>query len=172
MPEPEAEIARTREPESRKPGALNDAQQRRLSITCKYIDNLLCDIEHALHSAASQSPFPRYVVNVTPAQTRVIEEHISRLRIQLLRTLDWQYLKPESPEIPVTRSVLTDLAFVDIAIEELKPRYMRGCGAVPEDAVDGLNEVVHELRSLAGNMERYIRQELSTNLESPLSKLV
>jgi hypothetical protein len=32
--------------------------------------------------------------------------------------------------------------------------------------------VVHELRSLAGNMERYIRQELSTNLESPLSKLV
>jgi hypothetical protein len=81
-------------------------------------------------------------------------------------------LKPESPEIPVTRSVLTDLAFVDIAIEELKPRYMRGCGAVPEDAVDGLNGVVHELRSLAGNMERYIRQELSTNLESPLSKLV
>ena len=167
MPEPGPEIVK-----ARARGALNDAQQRRLNVTCKYIDKMLSEVEQALHSAASQSPFPRYVVNVTPAQTRVIEEHISRLRIQLLRTLDWQYLKPESPEIPVTRSVLTDLAFVDIAIEELKPRYMRGCGAVPEDAVDGLNGVVHELRSLAGNMERYIRQELSTNLESPLSKLV
>jgi predicted GTPase len=79
-------------------------------------------------------------------------------------------LKPEPPEIPVTRSVLTDLAFIDIAIEELRPSYMRGCGAVPEDAVDELNGVVHELRSLAGSMERYLRQELGTNLESRLRR--
>jgi len=80
-------------------------------------------------------------------------------------------MKPEPPEIPVTRSITTDLAFVDIAIEELRPSYMRGCGAVPEDAVDELNGVVHELRSLAGSMERYLRQELGTNLESRLQKL-
>jgi hypothetical protein len=161
MPETGPEIVRTRFP-----GELNDAQQRRLSITCKYIDQLLCDMEHALHSATSQSPFPRYVIDITPAQARVIEEHISRLRSQLLRTLDWQHLKPEPPEIPVTRSLLTDLAFVDIAIEELKPRHMRGCGAVPEDAVEGLNEVINELRSMAGSMERYVREELSAAHES------
>jgi hypothetical protein len=40
---------------------------------------------------------------------------------------------------------------------------MRGCGAVPDDAVDGLNGVVESLRSLAGSMERYIRGELDTN---------
>jgi len=151
---------------TRSPGALNDAQQRRLSITCKYIDNLLCDIEHALHTAASRSPFPRFVVDVTSAQTAAIEDHIARLRAQLLRTLDWQHLKPERAEITVTRSALTDLAFVDIAIEELKPRYMRGCGAVPEDAVDDLNGVVQNLRTLTGAMERYIRREMSTNLEN------
>ena len=151
---------------ARSPGALNDAQQRRLSITCKYIDNLLCDIEHALHTAASRSPFPRFVVDVTPEQTVAIEDHIAHLRGQLLRTLDWQHLKPEQAEITVSRSALTDLAFVDIAIEELKPRYMRGCGAVPEDAVDELNGVVQNLRSLAGTMERYIRGEMSANREN------
>ena len=101
----------------------------------------------------------------------MIEDHIRRLRSQLLRALDWQHMKPEPPEIPVTRSVTVDLTFIDIAIEELKPSYMRGCGAVPEDAVDELNGVVHELRSLAGSMERYLRQELGTNLESRLKKL-
>jgi GTP-binding protein EngB required for normal cell division len=171
MPEPGPETLRTREPRAREPGALNDAQRRRLSITCKYIDKLLCDIEHALHSASSQSPFPRYVVDITPAQSRVIEDHISRLRSQLLRTLDWQHMKPDPPEIPVTRSVMTDLAFVDIAIEELRPGYMRGSGAVPEDAVGELNGVVHELRSLVGSMERYVRQDLGANLESRLRKL-
>lgn len=161
MPETGPEIVRMRFP-----GKLNDAQQRRLSITCKYIDSLLCDMEHALHSATSQSPFPRYVVDITPAQARAIEDHISRFRSQLLRTLAWQHMKPEPPEIPVTRSLLTDLGFVDIAIEELKPRYMRGCGAVPEDAVEGLNGVINELRSMAGSVERYLRQELGAASES------
>jgi len=163
---PEPEIPRIRER-----GALNDAQQRRLNVTCKYIDKLLSDIEHALHSAASHSPFPRYVVDIAPAQTRVIEDHIGRLRSQLLRALDWQHMKPDPPEIPVTRSVLTDLAFVDIAIEELRPSYMSGCGAVPDDAVGELNGVVHELRSLVGSIERYLRQDLRTNLESRLRRL-
>ena len=43
---------------TREPGTLNDAQQRRLIITCKYIDGLLSDIEHALHASESESPFP------------------------------------------------------------------------------------------------------------------
>ena len=166
MPEPGPQIVRARER-----GALNDAQRRRLSVTCKYIDKLLCDIEQALHSAESSSPFARHVVDITPAQTRVIEDHVNLLRSQLLRALDWQHMKPDHPEIPVTRSVMTDLAFVDIAIEELRPSYMSGCGAVPEDAVGELNGVVHELRTLVGSMERYLRQDLGTNLESRLRKL-
>jgi hypothetical protein len=143
-------------------GELNEPQQRRLIITCKYIDGLLCDIENALHSAASQSPFPRYVVDVTPAQAQKIEDHIRQIRIQLLRTLDWQRMKPEPPEIEVTRLITTDLAFVDIAIEELKPRHLRGCGTVPEDAVDQLNQVIRELGSMVKSMESYIRQEAGT----------
>jgi GTP-binding protein EngB required for normal cell division len=80
-------------------------------------------------------------------------------------------MRPDPAEIPVTRSVLTDLAFIDIAIEELRPSYMSGCGAVPEDAMSELNGVVHELRSLVRSMEHYLRLDLGTNLESRLRKL-
>jgi GTP-binding protein EngB required for normal cell division len=166
MPKTGLEVVKTRYP-----GELNETQQRRLIITCQYIDKLLGDIEQVLHSATSLSPFPRYVVDITPAQARVIEDHIRRLRSQLLRALDWQHVKPEPPEIPVTRSITVDLTFIDIAIEELKPSYMRGNGAVPADAIAELNGVVHELRSVAGSMQRYLRQELGTNLESRLRKL-
>ena len=166
MPKAGIEIVKTRHP-----GELNETQQRRLIITCQYIDKMLREIEQVLHSATSLSPFPRYVVDITPAQARVVEDHIRRFRSQLLRALDWQHMKPEPPEIPVTRSITVDLTFINIAIEELRPGYMRGCGAVPEDAVNELNGVVHELRSLAGSMERYLRQELGTNLESRLKKL-
>jgi hypothetical protein len=118
-------------------------------------------MEHALHSATSQSPFPRYVVDVTPAQALEIENHIRLLRSQLLRFLDWQRLLPEPAEIPVSRAITTDLAFVEIAIEELKPRYLRGCGAVPADAVDELNGAIQELHSMVKSMESYLRHEWS-----------
>lgn len=167
MPEQEADALTG----SRFPGKLNDPQQRRLRITCHYIDKLLSDAEHILHQATSQSPFPRYIVDAAPAQIRVIEDYIRRLRVQLLRALEWQHMRPNPPEIPATRAVLTNLAFIDIAVEELRPSYMRGSGAVPEDAVSELNGVVHELRSLVEGMERYLRQELTGNLESRLQKL-
>jgi hypothetical protein len=110
----------------REPGELNNSQQRRLRVTCEYSDKLLGDTERVLHSTASQSPFPRYVADLTPAQARVIEDHIRRLRAQLLRALAWQHMRPNPPDIPATQVVRTNLAFIDIAIEELKPRYMGG----------------------------------------------
>lgn len=166
MPEFRSEI--TQMPPSRE---LNDAQQRRLGVTCEYIDKLLCDVEQILHEAASPSPFPRHVVDITPAQTRVLEDHIRRLREQLLRTLAWQQMRPDPPDIPATRSVLTHLAFIDIAIEELKPSYMRGSGSIADDAAGELNGVVHELRAVCQSMEQYLRQELGTNLEARLKRL-
>ena len=156
---------------TRRAGELNEHQKTRLRITCRYIDKLLSDVADILHVATSPSPFPRYIVDISPAQIRVLEDYIRRFRAQLVRTIAWQDMKPEQPDIPATRAVLTNLAFVDIAVEELKPSYMRGSGMVPVDAVDELNGVVHELRSLITGMERYLKQELTTDLEKRLQLL-
>lgn len=145
-------------------GKLNEAQQRRLLVTCGYIDGLLCDIEHALHPETSKSPFPHYLLDVTSGQAREIENHITRLRTELLRVLAWQRLEPEPPEIPVTRSVLTDLSFIDNAVEELNPSYMRGCGVVPDDALDELNRAIHGLQTLVREMTTYVRHEVRENV--------
>ena len=166
MPEPTSETAMTRYP-----GQLNEPQQTRLRITCQYIDKLLSDIEDTLHAARSQLPFPRYVVDINPAQIRVVEDHIRRLRSQLVRTIAWQQMKPMPADIRATAAILTNLAFVDIAIEELKPHYMQGFGPVPDDAVSELNGVVHELRAFVTGMERYLNQELSPDLEGRLQRL-
>jgi hypothetical protein len=154
LPEPGPEIER-----KRYQGELNDAQRRRLASTCKYIDRLLLDIEHALHPAASQTLFPRYVVDMDAAHIRALEDQIRRFRLQLLRALAWQHMKPEAPESPVTGLLITNLAFVENAIEELKPHYMRGYGAISGDAEDDLNGIIDELRSMAQGMEEYLRRD-------------
>lgn len=152
-------------------GELNEYQKSRLRITCHYIDKLLADIGDVLHASTSESPFPQYIVDVNPAQIRVIEDYIRRFRSELVHAIRWQHLSPEPPDIPATRAVLTSLAFVDIALEELKPSYMRGYGPVPKDAVTELNGVIYELRSLVTGMERYLKQELTADLEKRLKRL-
>jgi hypothetical protein len=153
-------VSETRKPVPAQSGALNEAQRRRLSVTCEYIDKLLGDVEEILRQDSSLSPFPRHVVDLTPDERQQIEEHIGRLREQLLRTLAWQELKPEPADIPASRAVLTHLNFIDIAIEELRPRYMRGSGAIAEETAEELNRVADELRQVARGMEQYLRTEL------------
>jgi GTP-binding protein EngB required for normal cell division len=151
--------------------ALNEAQRLRLSVSCQYIDRLLTDIGNILHAASSPSPFAKYIVDISPAEARVLEDYIHRLRGQLLRSLAWQQLEPGDPTIPATHAILTNLSFIDIAVEELRPRHMRGSGAISDRIAGELNGVVHELRSLIEGMNRYLRQEMGTNLEARLERL-
>jgi hypothetical protein len=111
--------------------SLNSNHARRLSVTCRHIDKLLGDMESALRVSDSKNAFPEYLLDITPAQRRVIEDHIARIRAQLIRVLDGQGIERPGASIPVSRSLHTALTFIAIAAEELQPKYMRGYGEVP-----------------------------------------
>jgi hypothetical protein len=144
---------------------LSEAQKRRLSATCGYIDKLLCEIEQILDQSSSKSPFPHSIMDVTPAQARVLEEHISRIREQLLHALGRESIRRETPGASASHSILTRLEFIDNAIEELKPRHMRGYGAISADVAERLNGTVDEFRSAVQGMGRYLRQESGVNFK-------
>jgi len=88
------------------------------------------------------------------------------MRLQLVRTLAWQHMERQPPEIPATRAVMTDLSFIEIAIEELRPGYMLGYGTVSEDAARELNGMMDQLRSMVKRMQRYVREDVAAYLDS------
>ena len=150
---------------------LNEFQARRLRVTCEYIDKLLGEVQEILHATASKAAFPRFVPDVTPAQSRTVEDHIARLRAQLARALDGQGIARERPSIPASRAIHVALGAIDIAVEELKPHYMRGYGDVPEAAATELNGIVGELRSLVSKLDRYLAGGDGQDLKARLSRL-
>src|SRR5271168_2771980 len=150
---------------------LNDSQARRLRVTCQYIDKLLGDIEGILNAAASKAAFPRYSSDIAPAQRRTIEDYVRRIRAQLLRVLEGQGIPREEPQIPASRAVHVMLGAVDIAVEELKPKYMRGYGEVPESAATELNGIVGELTGLVSRLDRYLSQGSGEDLKGRLERL-
>jgi GTP-binding protein EngB required for normal cell division len=158
-------------PGSEETKRLNDAQRLRLRVSCQYVDRLLGEVESILHSATSNSPFSKYVFDVSPAKVRVIEDHIARVRLQLLHSLAWQKIETETPAILASHAILTHLSFIDIAVEELRPRYMRGSGPIEDGVASELDGVVHELRVLLEGLTRFVRQQDHLGLEGRLERL-
>ncbi len=151
--------------------SLNSNHARRLSVTCRHIDKMLAEMESALNISTSKLAFPQYALDLSPAQRRVIEDYISRIRAQLIRVLDGQEIERPAPDIPVSRALHVNLTFVDIAAEELKPDYMRGYGEVPPAAAVELNGIAGELQSLVKQLDRYLTQGARENLQERLDRL-
>jgi len=143
---------------------LNEFQARRLHVTCQYIDKLLAEVEGILNIAASKAAFPRYSSDIAPAQQRTIEDHISRIRGQLVQVLHGQGIPRERLSIPASRAIRVMVGTIDIAVEELEPRYMRGYGDVPKAAAAELNRIVGELHGLVSKLDHYLTEEVGQDL--------
>jgi hypothetical protein len=135
---------------------LNSSQRQRLLVTCKHIDKLLEDVDATLNAAQSESIFGNYVDNITPEQRQTIKEHVACIRRQLLTVLAGQLLEPEPPRISAAHSIYVNLTFIEIAITELAPRYMRGYGPVSKEGIDDLGRIVAQLQSSVGELTQYV----------------
>lgn len=151
--------------------ALNASQQHRLIVTCQYVDRLLTDLERSFTEAQSNSPFGRYASDLAPAEQRLVQDYIARLRTQLLRILDGQGLSPTPRRTGLRWAILTHLAYVDVAVEELKPHYMQGYGAVAPEAAAALNGIVEELHATIGQLTRYLSVDRGGDLRTRLARI-
>jgi GTP-binding protein EngB required for normal cell division len=151
--------------------SLNSNHARRLSVTCRHIDKLLADMENALSVTSTKRAFPEYLPDITPAQRRVVEDYIARIRAQLARVLDGQDIERPEPSIPVSRSLHTALTFIAIAAEELQPKYMHGYGEVPPSAAVELNGIASELLGLVNQLDEYVMRGAGENLQERLQRL-
>lgn len=151
--------------------ALNEHQQRRLIVTCQYVDRLLADLERSFIEAQSNSPFSRYANDLAPAEQRLVHDYIARLRTQLVRMLEGQGLSGKPRQIGLRHSLLTHLVYVDVAAEELKPHYMSGYGSVAPEASAALNGIVEELHGTIGQLMRSLQQERTEDLHARLERM-
>ena len=151
--------------------SLNPSQARHLLVHCEHADQLLSEIENILTVAASKSPFPRYTVDVTPAQAKVVQDYIARVRAQLIRVLAGLDISPDGPKFGAIHSIRVTLAFIRIAIQEISPRYLAGYGEVPATLLPELNGLTTELEGLIDKLDGFLAQPVGEDLRSRLEKL-
>lgn len=152
-------------------GSLNSSQKLHLLTSCQYADKLLSEVEATLAAANSKSPFPKYKLDLSPAQIKVVQDYVARMRAQMVRVLGSQGIKPPGPPFGSAHAIRVDLSFIDIAFDECRPKHMRGYGEVPESVVPELDGIVDEMQGILSKLQSYMAQAPGQDLAQRLQKL-
>jgi GTP-binding protein EngB required for normal cell division len=149
----------------------NDNHKRTLRSRFEYVDGLLGEAVRFLDAAQPPSPFSDHVPDASPVQQKVISDYAARLRGEMRRFMENHGIDLPRPHVSSVWSARTTLNFAEIAIEELKPRYMRGYGGLPEEAAHELNLLVTQLADLLHRMEGFLAQGAGKDLRARLERL-
>ena len=153
------------------PVGLNSSQQLHLLSSAQHADKLLAEIESILTASRSRSAFPKYKNPLPPAQAKVVEDYLSRIRAQIVRVLESQDVAVPEPGFESVHSMRVTLAFIRIAFQECTPDRMRGYGEVAESKVRELNGLVDEMIAAVDKLDTYLAQGLAQDLEARLENL-
>lgn len=149
----------------------NGNHESRLRTTFKYIDELLTQAAGRLDSSTAQSPFSDYHADATPVQHRVTLDHLVRLRSIMLRFLQAHDLPPPEPRTSAVWAARTALMSVETAVEELRPRHLRGYGDLSDEAARELDGLTTQLRDQLRRLEEFLAQGVGHDLRARLQRL-
>lgn len=128
---------------------LTENHTRTLLTGFRYVNDLLSDIERVMATPENpETPFPKYIKDITPAQQKIIAAEIAHIRVVMRRILEDKGIKITHPRISAADAIRTAIHFADIAMEEKRPKHMKGYGELTEEAKRELNDITSEMQAL------------------------
>ncbi|MEN6319402.1 MAG: hypothetical protein ABFD82_11690 [Syntrophaceae bacterium] len=137
---------------------LTENHKHTLLIGFRYVDDLLSNIERVMAIPENpETPFPKYIADITPVQQKIIEAEIAHIRVVMRRILEDKGISIKHPRISARDAIRTAIHFADIAMEEKKPKYMKGYGELTEEAKRELNDIASQMQQLLKEMLKVLR---------------
>jgi hypothetical protein len=126
----------------------SDNHKRVLVNTFRHVDGMLMDMEKKLGGLEPRSPFREYTTDLSHEQSKIIMCYIGIIQDAMLKFLGDQGIPCKRNNTSIRRAVETAIQFMHIAFEELRPKYLRGYGALPAEPARELNEFVSKIQGL------------------------
>jgi len=123
---------------------MNEYHQRHLAVTFRYIDTLLGEAMRILGAADAPS-FARYIQDASPAQRQTVAAQVAELRETMLRIMSESGIASLEPGVSSLWAARGMLGAARDALAEIRPKAMRGYGALSEADIRRCNDIVAEL---------------------------
>ena len=149
---------------------LTESQRNSLLVGFKYIDRLLTEAVAAMDPQDSGAVFTPVVPDVTPHQRKAVAEETERLRRLVRKALDICAIAVPQPEIDAVWNLHTALTTIEITLEEMGPRGLRGYGEVGPETEAGIETMLAEIRAAVGEFKGRLLSPQGGR--SPVSKVI
>ena len=150
---------------------LNGPQSRAILCGFRDIDRRMAELEALIVRGAKSSPFSPVVNDLSATEAKVVQDYFVRIREAMLGDLgECEVVLEESPS-SLRWAIQIGITFIGITVEELRPKRLRGYGAVGQEAWDRVGKVYEDLRRLIDQLESYVRQGSGQNLPERLVRL-
>lgn len=152
-------------------GSLNANHVRALTSAFSQIDRLLADVERACAAQPSQSPFARYLADLTPAQRQLVLEYVERIRNRMGEVMAQLGVRDVVRRVAATWAISSDLTFMAITLDDVSPSRLRGYGELDAAAAAFVRRVLGDLDRSVTRVRAYLQQGLGRDLAARLERL-
>jgi len=142
----------------------NESQASYVVGQLRHLEEMFRQALDGLDESRDNGLFVRAGYDVTPAQRQVLQGYLGQLRFLIQRFMQAQSLCDSSEPVSALWSFQTTLRFAHIAVEEMRPQYLRGYGALDSDTGQASEAFVSEVQTLLGRAGAYLaggKQEVS-----------
>ncbi|HUK83303.1 MAG TPA: hypothetical protein VLZ12_11810 [Verrucomicrobiae bacterium] len=125
---------------------LNEAQRRTISITLAGIERDLLQLKQALNGTPADGVLARHSEPLAQGLKQAATDLIAGIQHKIQSLAHTLELSPQHE--PQLRTLLATLVLAGVAVEEIKPRHLRGYGNVDPATREFLNAELPPLQSL------------------------
>jgi GTP-binding protein EngB required for normal cell division len=150
---------------------LSENHKRYLLNALRHIDRLLTEATAKLRAPNDRRLFPEYVADATPAQQKALHDYLDSMRFVLERIMQRHGLVGPPPSVSLLWAFHTSLTFARIAVEELRPEYMRGYGDLSAEDEEEILRFIAELHLGLRRIADYLYSGDGGDLSGRLARL-
>jgi hypothetical protein len=140
----------------RRNSLLSYAQQNIFITSLRHIDRLLSDIESIVEGDEGAGVLARFHSDLDTFEREKIHHALDQFRRTLSDSLQRVGITEPKPHIAAAHAIETNLDFIEVDIEELRPRYMKAYGTLTVEAANELNGLLDILQDEARGFRRIL----------------
>ncbi len=136
---------------------IGENHKRRILVTFQRVDELLSQSLHILVRAQSNAR-SRHVQDISASKLPRIENHMELIRRQMSSFLERFHISLPERSAPASWIIKTNLTSIDMALEDLNPRKLRGYGDMDSTAAGELTHTLQEIRRLVNQLLKALEE--------------
>ena len=150
---------------------LNENHRRSLSVLVRHVAKLLDEIDRLLFAARRPSPFNHLVSDVSPAQAGVIRDYVDKARRALLAAAERHRLDVLGSPLDVRHAIDVQAVMASIAVEDSRPRRLRGYGALDPSVAEEVDRTCDEIDRALRELQAFVRGGPEEDFAGRLARL-